>query len=270
MKDLGNSSLKRRLQIVDLARKEGEVKVEALSALLGVSTVTIRNDLTYLEEQGYVVRAFGKARYNPALLNAVIAPAPADAALAGAGEAAVAQAALRWIDDGLSIFLGAGSLVHRVLPYLVARSNLVLTLHDLAMVPTARQFLQCEIHLTGGVLHSDEPGLVGPGAERGLLAHTVDLCLIEAAAIDARGRVLGRRAGAARLQQAAVRHAARTVVVAHSPDFTAEEGHPICQLADVDALVVNHDLEPAVFDLLAQHELRVDRKAGGLLEFARP
>src|SRR5256885_10697005 len=68
MQDQGNSSLKRRLQIVELARKTDEVRVEALSVLFGVSTVTIRNDLHYLEQQGYVVRAFGKARYNPALL----------------------------------------------------------------------------------------------------------------------------------------------------------------------------------------------------------
>ncbi|MBN9324609.1 MAG: DeoR family transcriptional regulator, partial [Delftia acidovorans] len=45
MQDQGNSSLKRRLQIVELARKTDEVRVEALSVLFGVSTVTIRNDL---------------------------------------------------------------------------------------------------------------------------------------------------------------------------------------------------------------------------------
>jgi DeoR family transcriptional regulator of aga operon len=67
MQTEGSSALKRRLQIVDLVRKDDVVRVEDLSAKLGVSSVTIRTDLNYLEQQGYVIRAFGKARYNPTL-----------------------------------------------------------------------------------------------------------------------------------------------------------------------------------------------------------
>src|SRR2546427_3771979 len=91
MQDQGNSSLKRRLQIVELARKTDEVRVEALSVLFGVSTVTIRNDLHYLEQQGYVVRAFGKARYNPALLKTAAEIPGAPAAAQGPAQAQVAQ-----------------------------------------------------------------------------------------------------------------------------------------------------------------------------------
>lgn len=269
MQDTGNSSLKRRLQIVDLVRKEGEVRVEALSESLGVSTVTIRADLTYLEQQGYVVRAFGKARYNPALRNANTPAQEVDTANRPLQEAQVAQSALRWIDDGLSVFFGAGTLVHRVLPQLVAKTGLTLTLHELSMVATARQFMSCEIHVTGGVLRDDEPGLVGPGAEQGVQSHPIDLCVIEASAIDTQGRILCRHAGAARLYAAAARHAKRTIALASSPDLTANHGHAICSLGALDGFAVNHDIEPAVFDLMAKHALRIDRKDDGLLEFKR-
>jgi DeoR/GlpR family transcriptional regulator of sugar metabolism len=57
------SSLRRRLQIVELVRKRGEVSVEELSQAFDVSSVTIRTDLTYLEQQRYLSRSFGKARY---------------------------------------------------------------------------------------------------------------------------------------------------------------------------------------------------------------
>src|SRR6218665_762371 len=46
--------------------------------------------------------------------------------------------------------------------------GLALTLQDLSMVATARQFLSCEIHVTGGAHSDDEPGLIGPAAELGL------------------------------------------------------------------------------------------------------
>lgn len=269
MQDTGSSSLKRRLQIVDLVRREGEVRVEALSESLGVSAVTIRGDLNYLEQQGYVIRTFGKAKYNPALLNGASVSREVENPYRPLLEANMAQSALRWIDDDLSVFFGAGSLVHRVLPQLIGKAGLTLTLHDLSMVATARQFLNCEIHVTGGVLRDDEPGLVGPGAELGLKSHPVDLCVIEAAAIDTQGRILCRHPGAARMYAAAVSHAKKTIALACGPDLMTAEGFSICHLNEIDGLTVSQDTETALFDLMAEHGMQLDQKGGGLLEFKR-
>ena len=54
-------ALKRRLEIADLVRQEGEIRVEDLSQRLRVSAVTIRGDLNYLEQEGLLARRFGKA-----------------------------------------------------------------------------------------------------------------------------------------------------------------------------------------------------------------
>jgi DeoR family transcriptional regulator of aga operon len=262
----GGSALKRRLQIVDRVRKDGEVRVEDLSAQLGVSSVTIRTDLNYLENQGYVIRAFGKARYNPTLNSPPSPMLEEDSSSRGAGEAQVAAAAPRWIADGMSVFLSSGSIAHRILPQLVQRQGLSLMVHDLAMVATARQFLSCEVHVTGGLQGPDEPGLIGPAAELGLLSRPLDLCVIAVAGIDTRGRILARHAGAARLYSAAVRHAKKTLALAYNPVYSSTEGAPICNLGDLHSFVVNHDLEPAVTDLLSEHEFKVERKSDGLIE----
>ncbi|NOJ99560.1 DeoR family transcriptional regulator, partial [Corallococcus coralloides] len=51
----------RREQIIQRLRQQGSVQVNDLSLLFGVSTVTIRNDLAFLEKQGIAVRAYGGA-----------------------------------------------------------------------------------------------------------------------------------------------------------------------------------------------------------------
>ncbi len=51
----------RREQIIQRLRQQGSVQVNDLSALYGVSTVTIRNDLAFLEKQGIAVSAYGGA-----------------------------------------------------------------------------------------------------------------------------------------------------------------------------------------------------------------
>jgi len=107
------SSLRRRLQIVELVRKRGEVSVEELSQAFDVSSVTIRTDLTYLEEQRYLVRSFGKARYlAQQSRNNVLIP-EADGAARKASETAIARFAAEAVDDHESLMLGAGDIVHK-------------------------------------------------------------------------------------------------------------------------------------------------------------
>ncbi|MFO5836879.1 DeoR family transcriptional regulator, partial [Klebsiella pneumoniae] len=48
------SLLKRRLDIAEIVRKNGEIKVDDLAEMLAVSGVTVRNDLTYLLQHGFI------------------------------------------------------------------------------------------------------------------------------------------------------------------------------------------------------------------------
>lgn len=59
------SLLKRRLDIAEIVRKNGEIKVDDLAEMLAVSGVTIRNDLNYLEQQGYLKRSLAGDLYRP-------------------------------------------------------------------------------------------------------------------------------------------------------------------------------------------------------------
>lgn len=55
------SGVKRREQIIDDLREYGEVAVKILAEKFGVSEMTIRRDLHFLEEQGYVTIHYGGA-----------------------------------------------------------------------------------------------------------------------------------------------------------------------------------------------------------------
>jgi DeoR family transcriptional regulator, aga operon transcriptional repressor len=121
----------------------------------------------------------------------------------------------------------------------------------------------------GGLHAVDEPGLIGPAAELGFLSSPLDLCMIVVTGVCTRGRLVARHPGAARLYSAAVRHAAKTVALAYGHSFSAIEWHSACGLGDLDAVALNHNLEPAVFDLMSEHQLRVRHKADGVIEFVR-
>ncbi|WP_268602999.1 DeoR family transcriptional regulator, partial [Escherichia coli] len=58
------NTAKRREHIIDLLCEHGSVRVEQLSKQFAVSTVTIRNDLRFLERKGCALRAYGGAMLN--------------------------------------------------------------------------------------------------------------------------------------------------------------------------------------------------------------
>ena len=57
----GVSTVERRTLIIDKLDAEGQLDVTALSKELGVSEVTIRNDLNWLEQKNMLIRARGGA-----------------------------------------------------------------------------------------------------------------------------------------------------------------------------------------------------------------
>ena len=103
------SLLKRRLDIAEIVRKNGEIKVDDLAEMLAVSGVTIRNDLNYLEQQGYLKRSFGGAIYTAQPVRASVTQ---DMSLVQewdrSAELELAKQVARLVADEDSLFLGAG------------------------------------------------------------------------------------------------------------------------------------------------------------------
>ena len=152
MAKASSALLKRRLDIAKIVRQNGEVKVDELSDQLKVSHVTIRQDLTYLEQQGYLKRSFGGAIYispegqvhNSATINS--------SQTKGNSDIDLAKACLSYINDGDTIFLGHGFLTRKLIPFLHKKKSLRIIMNDLRNAQLVREFSDAEVILIGGVL----------------------------------------------------------------------------------------------------------------------
>jgi DeoR/GlpR family transcriptional regulator of sugar metabolism len=260
------NSLHRRLRIVELVRKRGEVSVDELATAFDVSSVTIRSDLNYLEQQRYLIRAFGKARYVAQRPGENLLAREPSSATRQAADMAIARMAADFIDDHASAFIGAGLITHKLLPLLADRANLALTLNDIAMVPTVQRFMRCELRLTGGSLDDDSTVLLGPDAERSLFALSLDLAVLEASGIDREGNLLCADPRLAAVFKAALKNAKRIVVVAYQPTLQGE-GEAFCHVSRLGGLVLDDAIDPPTLDLILKAGLDVHRREEGILEF---
>jgi DeoR/GlpR family transcriptional regulator of sugar metabolism len=263
------NSLHRRLRIVELVRKRGEVSVDELSQAFDVSSVTIRSDLTYLEQQRYLVRAFGRARYLAQRPEEHALTAPSDSVPRRAAELAIARMAAESVDDHAALFIGAGEVAHKVIPFLADRTNLALTLNDVGMLPTAQRFLHCELLLTGGALDGTGTVLAGPDAERTLSARALDMVVLEASGIDRAGNLLCSGTRLAQVFRAALGVSKRVVALAFQPKINHSEGDTFCHLSDLDTLVMDDALDSAAMELLLKAGLRIDRREAGIFSATR-
>ena len=151
----GNTSLlKRRLDIAEIVRKQGEVKVDELSELLNVSGVTIRQDLNYLEQQGYLKRSFGGAIYlQPKDSFDKSHQESNNEAKNAYSDISLIMRCLSFINDGDTLCLLNGKITRKLIPYLYNKKNLTLIVNDLSFAMLAKDYIQGEIVLIGGVFN---------------------------------------------------------------------------------------------------------------------
>ena len=141
--------LQRRLKIAEWIRQHGQMRVDELSAALAVSEVTIRSDLTYLEEQGLILRRFGKAVAAQAMPPRERAPA---SLLTKALTLPMLRLASALVEPDQTVLIGPAALPGQIIPLLAELPGLSVVLSTLEAVPLARACLDGRVHVLGGEL----------------------------------------------------------------------------------------------------------------------
>lgn len=111
----------RQAAILEFLQSQGKCSVEELAQHFDTTGTTIRKDLVTLENAGTVIRTYGGV-----VLNKDEADPPIDhkTLINTHKKAQIAEAAVRYIHDGDSIILDAGSTVLQMVPLLSHFNNI--------------------------------------------------------------------------------------------------------------------------------------------------
>ena len=171
----------RQSKIRDLVEEKGQISVTELNAILDVSEATIRRDLEYLAEEGWVVRTHGGA------LRAEPAPAEPPIKLRMGENAAekerIGRLAAGLVREGETIFLGSGSTVSAMIPHLLGLSNLTVISNSLPVINQMARS-QAELIVIGGMFRSSEQSMVGHVAEQAIREFRADHVFMGIRGID--------------------------------------------------------------------------------------
>lgn len=156
------------------------VKLKELVELTASSESTIRRDLTDLEAEGYLERVHGGAT--------LIAKQEEEPTFEEKRDryvdekVAIARKAATLIEDGMSIYLDAGTTTQAMIPYLKGRQIVVVT----NSLPIANELFDLDLKtfVIGGELKRSTQALVGYNARESMMNYRVDIAFLGMNGID--------------------------------------------------------------------------------------
>ncbi len=150
----------REAYILGLLARDGFLSVAALSRELGVSEVTIRNNLRGLEDRGLLTRTHGGAQAAPVV---DVLERRRDHAIE---KERIAAAAADLVVDGDRIMIEAGTTTALVAKYLSGKKGVQIVTNSTLVFSAIRSNTALHVMLTGGDFHRETESLVGPIALR--------------------------------------------------------------------------------------------------------
>jgi DeoR family transcriptional regulator of aga operon len=249
----------RRTHIIEAVQQLQQVSVAELSRSFGISEVSIRRDLDYLHEAGFLKRIHGGAQS----LSKTSQGPVFDARLLQNVESkrAIGQAAAGLIQPGEVILLDSGTTVLEVArhlpPTLLENGGLTVITRSLAIAAEMRRHLQVRLILLGGIYVPEYDSFAGAQVEtalESLHAHTLF--------IGAEGVVLERGLTSDNLIEMSIyqkltRCADRVVLVADSSKVGVHKLQILLPLEAVHVFITDTDAPAGLESSLQEKGIQV-------------
>ncbi|WP_114569820.1 DeoR/GlpR family DNA-binding transcription regulator [Exiguobacterium flavidum] len=166
---------KQRHQVIlELVGRNEIVKMQEIVERTGASESTIRRDLTRLEEAGYLRRVHGGATANHMQIDEPSYLEKSDRHIEE--KDAIARVAAERIEDGMYVYLDAGTTTLAIVPYLEGKMITVVT----NSLPLANTLLYHRIptFVVGGQLKHSTQAMVGFNAREGMMIYHFDVAFL--------------------------------------------------------------------------------------------
>lgn len=208
----------RRRQVVDMLQRNPQIRVNELAKRLGVSMVTIRRDLQYLEEKKQITRFYGGAAVSKEAAGYVD-----DVTIY---RELIAKYAATLVDDGDTIFINTSSNALDIIRHIKGRHVTVITNNGRAISQEKAEGV--DLILTGGEVRHPKEALVGDFATRNLQNIFAKKAFMGCAGISAATGMSTEIANEVNVNQLMIEHTTQAVYlladhtkVGHNSSFTS-------------------------------------------------
>jgi DeoR/GlpR family transcriptional regulator of sugar metabolism len=240
-------------RLVELVRSRGTTRIEDLSCELGLAPSTIRRDLARLAANGQVIRTYGGAA--TAGNGAGQAPGTGPRAYAEKRRIATVSAAL--VQDGQTIAISSGTTAVEFARELVHRRDLTVITNSLDVANVIVDQPGIQLVLLGGVVRPRMHSLLGHLTEQACHEVRADVLFMGIGAISLERGLMNDYMPEILTDRAIRGIAGSVVVMADSAKFETLAPAFVFGLEEVDIVVTDSGIDPAVVRELSARGIRV-------------
>lgn len=233
--------LERRKQIAELVNREGQITFSRLKqAFPDMSEMTLRTDLKYLDDNGYIVRVYGGAK-------SIQTVAGTDGLLAHRSvrnqqlKMQIAQKAASLLHSQSSVFIDSGSTATLLSRYIPDERRQIFT-SGVSCVLEMAGLEHTTIHLIGGTLNRYSLSVAGSRSILELQAYNFDICFLGVTSFSPERGFCCEGQEDCVLKQVALAQSDYKVALMDSTKFDLTNTHCICPVNGVDAVVTDDNL----------------------------
>lgn len=229
----------RQTEILDIARSDGRVVVEALAERFNVTLQTIRRDLTELAEAGLLDRVHGGAVIRTGVTNIGYEERRR---MNEAAKAAIGRLCAQAIPDNCSMILNLGTTTEAVARELLNHRNITVVTNNMNVANILVANESCEIMVAGGGLRRTDGGLVGDLTTEFIEQFKVDYAIIGTSALDRDGDLLDFDLAEVRVSKAIIRQSRKRFVVVDASKLDRSAPARLASLSELDAVFTDKPL----------------------------
>ena len=225
-------------KIVEIVNQKGTVSVNELIERLNVSDMTIRRDLASLENAGELIRVHGGAKsHTPLIYNELTHEEKHHKNLLEKQD--MAEKAMRFIDEGDSVFLGPGTSIEMLaLAMNNQRLQVVTNCLPIFNILSRKKSDTFKVILIGGEMRERTKAFVGEMTNQILHQFHFSKMFFSCNGIK-NGKVLTSDYSEAQTQKIAMKCSNQIYLLADSSKIGKEDFTSICDLHELSGLITN-------------------------------
>ena len=229
---------KRRADMEELIRQNGEVQVSDLAERFGVSPLTARRDLDYLEGKGIINRRYGVAMIRED------APEEIGENRVERAKAAIAAHAARLIENGDQVFINTSTTALAVIGKITSRDVSIITnsVSGVALVPPSSGIT---ILVTGGEVRMPRGVLSGEFALNNIRNVNATRCYVGCAGITPGAGATSNTLQESIVNSQMLQHSTYKVILADSTKLSEQAGFSYAAASEFDLLITDKWATPS-------------------------
>jgi DeoR family glycerol-3-phosphate regulon repressor len=245
----------RQRDILEYARKNGEVQVDPLAESFRVTPQTIRRNLNQLCHLRLLQRVHGGALVHDGVENLGY---QARIRLANEEKKTIGKRAAELVGNDSSLFINIGTTTEKVAEYLTDHVGLLVITNNLNVVNILRHSKSSDIVTAGGTVRQEDGGIVGETTADFFARFKVDYAVIGVSAIEEDGTLLDYDTREVRVAQAIIRNARSVILVADSMKFERNAPVRLGTMDEIDYFVTDEKPSPEFLSVCRSAGVQVE------------